>query len=116
MLSDLIDVGTSDSDNPMGSAGLWMGLLSMSIGFLIVFYFIYRGRHLNRLGKSLIYYDLSFKAVAKTASVNVFYRHGQVFRSSGIYISSVFFQCPIARVIWSVVAKCFGASNIPSNL
>jgi hypothetical protein len=31
-------------------------------------------------------------------------------------ISYLFFQCPVARVIWLVVAKCFGASNIPMNL
>lgn len=31
-------------------------------------------------------------------------------------ISHLFFHCPIARVIWSVIAKCFGANNIPSNL
>lgn len=31
-------------------------------------------------------------------------------------ISHLFFQCPVARAIWLVVAKCFGASNIPMNL
>jgi hypothetical protein len=31
-------------------------------------------------------------------------------------IPHLFFQCPIARVVWSIVAKCFGANNIPSNL
>jgi hypothetical protein len=30
-------------------------------------------------------------------------------------ISHLFFQCPVARAIWLVVAKCFGASNIPTN-
>ena len=28
----------------------------------------------------------------------------------------LFFQCPVAKVIWSIVAKCFGANNIPVNL
>ena len=28
----------------------------------------------------------------------------------------LFFQCPVAKVIWSIVAKCFGATNVPSNL
>jgi hypothetical protein len=40
--------------------------------FLFVSYFIYRGGHLNYLGKSLIYCDLSFEAVAKITLVNVF--------------------------------------------
>jgi len=31
-------------------------------------------------------------------------------------ISHLFFQCPIARIVWSVVAKCFRANNIPNNL
>jgi hypothetical protein len=31
-------------------------------------------------------------------------------------ISHLFFQCPVAKVIWVVVAKYFGASNIPMNL
>jgi len=31
-------------------------------------------------------------------------------------ISHLFFQCPVARAIWLVVARCFGASNIPMNL
>jgi len=31
-------------------------------------------------------------------------------------IDHLFFQCPIARVVWSIVAKCFGATNIPNNL
>lgn len=31
-------------------------------------------------------------------------------------IPHLFFQCPVARVVWSVIAKCFGAHNIPSNL
>lgn len=30
-------------------------------------------------------------------------------------ISHLFFQCPVARVIWSIIARCFGANNIPSN-
>lgn len=25
-------------------------------------------------------------------------------------------QCPVAKIIWSVIAKCFGAVNIPQNL
>jgi hypothetical protein len=28
----------------------------------------------------------------------------------------LFFQCPIAKVIWSVIAVCLGANNIPNNL
>lgn len=39
-----------------------------------------------------------------------------VFCDSNEDISHLFFQCPIARVIWSIVAKCFGANNIPSRL
>lgn len=31
-------------------------------------------------------------------------------------ITHLFFQCPIAKVIWSVVAVCLGANNISSNL
>jgi len=31
-------------------------------------------------------------------------------------VSHLFFQCPVVKVIWLVVAKCFGASNIPTNL
>jgi hypothetical protein len=31
-------------------------------------------------------------------------------------ISHLFFQCPVARVVWSIIAKCFGANNIPTNL
>jgi hypothetical protein len=30
--------------------------------------------------------------------------------------SHLFFQCPVAKVIWSIVAKCFGATNIPKDL
>ena len=31
-------------------------------------------------------------------------------------IPHLFFQCPIARVLWLIIAKCFGASNVPMNL
>lgn len=31
-------------------------------------------------------------------------------------VSHLFFICPVARVIWSIVAKCFGAHNIPNNV
>jgi hypothetical protein len=31
-------------------------------------------------------------------------------------ISHLFFQCPVARGIWLIIAKCFGPSNIPMNL
>lgn len=31
-------------------------------------------------------------------------------------IDHLFFQCPVAKAIWLVVAQCFGASNIPMNL
>lgn len=31
-------------------------------------------------------------------------------------IPHLFFQCPVARVVWSIVAKCFGMNNSPSNL
>lgn len=34
------------------------------------------------------------------------------FREDGENISHLFFQCPIAEVIWTVVAKCFGASVV----
>lgn len=27
----------------------------------------------------------------------------------------MFFQCPVAKIIWSVIAKCLNASNIPTN-
>jgi hypothetical protein len=30
--------------------------------------------------------------------------------------SHLSFQCPVAKVIWIIVAKCFGAPNIPTNL
>lgn len=39
-----------------------------------------------------------------------------LFCDSDENIAHLFFQCPIAKVIWSIVAKCFGANNIPSNL
>ena len=28
----------------------------------------------------------------------------------------MFFPSPVARVIWSIIARCFGANNIPSDL
>lgn len=31
-------------------------------------------------------------------------------------IPHLFFSCPTATVIWAIVAKCFGANNIPRNL
>jgi len=31
-------------------------------------------------------------------------------------ISHLFFQCPVAKVIWGIVAKCFATHNIPMNL
>lgn len=31
-------------------------------------------------------------------------------------VSHLFFTCHVARVIWSIVAKCFGASNIPVDI
>lgn len=31
-------------------------------------------------------------------------------------ISHLFFQCCVAKTIWAVVAKCFGANTIPRNL
>jgi len=31
-------------------------------------------------------------------------------------ISHLFFQCPVAKTIWAVVAKCFGAYTVPRNL
>jgi hypothetical protein len=30
-------------------------------------------------------------------------------------IAHLFFQCPVAKVVWSVIARCFEANNIPSN-
>lgn len=31
-------------------------------------------------------------------------------------MNHLFFSCPIARVIWGCIAKCFGANNIPTDL
>jgi len=31
-------------------------------------------------------------------------------------ISHLFFQCPVARVVWSDIEKCFGANNLSFNL
>ena len=31
-------------------------------------------------------------------------------------ISHLFFQWPVACVIWAIIAKCFGANNIPTNI
>lgn len=31
-------------------------------------------------------------------------------------VNHLFFQCPVSKVIWMVVAKCFGATDIPMNL
>lgn len=31
-------------------------------------------------------------------------------------IQHLFFQCPVAKTIWAVVAKCFGADIVPRNL
>jgi hypothetical protein len=31
-------------------------------------------------------------------------------------VSHLFFECPVVKEIWLVVAKCFGASNIPTDL
>lgn len=31
-------------------------------------------------------------------------------------VSHILFECYVARVIWSIVARCFGANNIPSDL
>jgi hypothetical protein len=28
----------------------------------------------------------------------------------------LFFECPVAKMVWSVVAHCFGANNIPTDL
>lgn len=39
-----------------------------------------------------------------------------VFCDSLETVSHLFFQCPVAKIIWVVVAKCFGASNVPINL
>jgi len=39
-----------------------------------------------------------------------------VFCDSKETISHLFFQCPVARVIWLIIAKCFRASNMPTNL
>jgi hypothetical protein len=55
-----------------GLGGPMDGLVEPVHRVFFVFYFIYRGGHGNRLGKSLIYRDLSAKAVAKTALVNDF--------------------------------------------
>jgi len=49
-----------------------VGPIHKFIYLFFVFYFIYLGKHVNRFGKSLIYRDLSIKAVVKTASVNAF--------------------------------------------
>jgi hypothetical protein len=39
-----------------------------------------------------------------------------LFCDSAESVDHLFFQCPVAKVIWSIVAKCFGATNIPCNL
>jgi hypothetical protein len=39
-----------------------------------------------------------------------------LFCDSAESVDHLFFQCPVAKVIWSIVAKCFGATNIPTNL
>ena len=31
-------------------------------------------------------------------------------------ISHLFFQCSVAKAVWAVIAKCFGANTIPKNL
>jgi hypothetical protein len=57
----------------MGSADLWMGSPGLSTGFpFFVFLFYLPKRASNRLGKGLIYRDLSTEAVAMSASVNRF--------------------------------------------
>jgi hypothetical protein len=57
----------------MGFGGLcrWtQQALSMGLDFFLFFYFINRGGHPNRLGKGLIYRDLSSEAFWMPASVN----------------------------------------------
>ena len=67
------------------------GLVGPIHGFFLFFYFIYRGGHDNRLGKSLIYRDLSANAVAKTTSANAFCPPLLRFFSS--VASSITFDC-----------------------
>jgi len=31
-------------------------------------------------------------------------------------IPHLFFQCSVARTVWAIIAKCFGANTIPKNL
>jgi hypothetical protein len=31
-------------------------------------------------------------------------------------ISHLFFQCTTAKVVWTIVAKCFGADNVPRSI
>lgn len=31
-------------------------------------------------------------------------------------IDHLFFQCPITRVVWGIIASCIGAANIPNNI
>jgi hypothetical protein len=31
-------------------------------------------------------------------------------------IPHLFFQCSVAKSVWAVIAKCFGANTIPRNL
>jgi hypothetical protein len=47
--------------------------------FFYFFYFIYRGEHLNRLGNSLIYCDLSTETLQKPPRLMFFARHNYIF-------------------------------------
>jgi hypothetical protein len=51
-MSGATDLASGCGGAWMGSASPWMGSLSLSTGFpFFVFYLIFRGGHLNRLGK-----------------------------------------------------------------
>ena len=59
----------------MGLAGLWMGSLSLSIGFFFIFLFfnsIYRGGHETASVNGFINRDNYSEAVAQFASENIF--------------------------------------------
>lgn len=62
-----------------GLGGLVDGLVGPMHVFFYFFYFIYRGEHLNRLGNSLIYCDLSTETLQKPPRLMFFARHNYIF-------------------------------------
>lgn len=39
-----------------------------------------------------------------------------VFCDSVETIHHLFFQCPVSKIVWLIIAKCLGATNVPLNL